>query len=239
MIPIQVDEKGRQRKEAATMSDVVCLVSHLIERAHRLAQSSQYTAAIELLHDVASFPLSSRRSEEVERLLGELYFKQRRFRKAARHLRRAIGLAPHTARYHYLLGLCVATHPRGRRERALAHFRRALKLAPTHRRCRAEAGLLAVRMGKIGLGLRWLRQSAQGEPRLVAKLARGYCEAGQPEKAKRAVQLARFAAPRCPRLRQFQAQLQLGRLRGQQANQAAKRASTPVVLPFLFLRHVD
>jgi tetratricopeptide (TPR) repeat protein len=230
---------GRQRKEAVTMSDVLCLVNHLLGRAHRLAHSSQFAAAIELLEDVATFPLTARRTEEVERLLAELYLKQRQYRKAARHLRRAIAVAPRTARYHYLLGVCVASHRNGRRERALEHFRRALKLAPTHRRCRAEAGLLAVRMGRVELGLRWLRQAAEGEPRLVEKLARGYCEAGRPEEAKRAVQLARFGAPRCLRLQQVQAQLDLGRLRGQQAERAARRTTNPVVLPFLFLRHVD
>jgi tetratricopeptide (TPR) repeat protein len=221
------------------MSDVLCLVNHLLERARRLAQSSQFAPAIELLRDVATFPLSAARDEEVHRLLAEMYLKLRRFRKAARHLRRAIALAPRTARYHYLLGLCVASHPQGRRENALSHFRRALELNPTHRRCRAEAGLLAVRLGRVNYGLRLLREAAEGEPRLVGKLVRGFCDAGRPEEARRAVQLARFAAPRCPRLLQLQNDLQLGRLRGQQQHRVARSATSPIVLPFLFLRHVD
>jgi tetratricopeptide (TPR) repeat protein len=221
------------------MSDVLCLVDHLFERARRLAQSSQFAPAIELLRDVVLFPLSAARAEEAHRLLAEMYLKLRRFRKAARHLRRAIALAPRTARYHYLLGLCVASHPRGRRENALSHYRRALRLNPSYRRCRAEAGLLAVRLGRVGYGLRLLREAAEGEPRLMGKLVRGFCEAGHPEEARRAVQQARFAAPRCPRLLQLQTDLQRGRLRGQQQHRVARSRATPVVLPFLFLRHVD
>jgi tetratricopeptide (TPR) repeat protein len=221
------------------MSDVLCFVNHLLERAQRLARSSQFVPAIELLRDVARFPLSATRAEQVHRLLGELYLQLRRYRKAARHLRQAIALAPRTARYHYLLGRCVAAHPRGRRENALQHFRRALQLQPNHRRCQAEAGLLAVRLGRVSYGLRLLRQAAQGEPRLVGKLVRGYCEAGRPEAARRAVQLARFAAPRCPQLLQLQHRLQYGQLRGQQAQRTARAAGAPVVLPFLYLRHVD
>ncbi|MFQ3592869.1 MAG: tetratricopeptide repeat protein [Gemmataceae bacterium] len=221
------------------MSDVLCLVNHLLQRARRLANSSQFVPAIELLRDVVTFPLSAARAEEVHRLLGELYLKLRRYRKAAKQFRQAIRLAPRTARSYYLLGRCVASHPSGRPDRALNYYRRALRLSPQMQNCRAEAGLLAVRLGQVGYGLRLLRQAAQDQPRLLAKLVRGYCEAGRPAQAQRTLQLARFAAPRCPRLRQLQVDLQLGRLRGQQARRMARSATAPVVLPFLYLRHVD
>src|SRR5262245_16470137 len=220
------------------MSDVLCLVDHLIERSRRLAGSSQFAPALELLHDVAAFPLPPARAEEVQRLLAESYLHLKRYRKAHRHLRLALKLAPRTARYHHLLGVCVSSHPRGRKERALAHFRRALKLAPNQRRCRADAGLLAVRLGRVEAGLAMLRQAADGEPALVGKLVRGYCEAGRPEDARRALQAARFAAPHCPKLARLWFDLQTGRLRGEQASRRAENAPAPVLLPFLRLRRV-
>lgn len=217
------------------MSDVLCLVDHLIERARRLMASFQYAAARELLDDVREFSLSSARAEEVERLLAEGYFQQRRYRRAAHHFRKACEIAPRNARYHHMLGLCVASHSRGRHERAAEHFRRALELAPTHRRCRADAGLLAVRMGKIEEGLAMLRQATDGAPDLLPKLIRGYREAGRPEEARRSIQQARFASPRDARLAALWAELQTGQLR---QDQAVTPPAGPVLLPFLRLRRV-
>ncbi|MGL4555813.1 MAG: tetratricopeptide repeat protein [Gemmataceae bacterium] len=218
------------------MSDVLCFVDHLIERSRRLAASAQLAPALELLHDVESFPLPPARAEEVQRLLAEGYLSLKRYRRAHRHLRRAARLAPRTARYHHLLGVCVASHPRGRQERALKHFRRALRLAPTQRRTRAEAGLAAVRVGQVEAGLSMLRRAADGEPGLVGQLVRGYCEAGRPDDARRAVLAARFTAPHCPKLVRLLSDLQTGRLRGEQASRRADAA--PVLLPFVHLRRV-
>lgn len=218
------------------MSDFLCLVDHLIERARRLVGSFQFIPALELLKDVEAFPLSKLRAEEVQCLLGEIYLSLKRYRRAHRHFRKAVRLAPRTARYRHLLGICVASHPHGRLSHALKHFRHSMRLAPHYPASQAEAGLLNIRLGRVRTGLTWLRQAAARDVRLVEKLARGYCELGRPDEAQRAVQTAQFSHPDCPKLHQLYCDLQTRRLRGQQATLQADQDSAPVFLPFLRLR---
>lgn len=218
------------------MSDIFSLTDHRIERARRLTAAGQLAAAAEQLHALEALPLPPARAEEVQRLLAEGYLRRRRFRKAHAHLRQAIRFAPRCSRYWFLLGLAVASHHRGRTEKALRYYRRSLKLAPNQARCRAEAGLLCVRLGRTEAGLRLLREASRrgrGDAGLVGKLVRGYREAGRPAEARSAVQAARFAAPHCPKLRQLWFDLQASRLCREQETRQAHMDTAPVLLPFL------
>src|SRR5205823_4602909 len=103
---------------------------------------------------LASFvELSPAVAEEVQARLGELHLKRRRFRKAQRHLLAALAFDPDNPRYHHLLGLAQLHDPHGDLGRAWRHYRRALALAPGKARWRAEAGLLALRLGRFDEGL--------------------------------------------------------------------------------------
>jgi tetratricopeptide (TPR) repeat protein len=223
--------------EAALMDATVCFFDSLLAQARRLQQAGQSSQAIAILTRLAAFAdLSADRAAEVQARLGELHLKQRRYRKARRHLRRALGLAPDSARLHHRLGYCHGNDPRGKAELALRHYHRAIDLDPDRARWRSEGGLLAVRLGRPEEGLALLRQAHEQAPddlTVLGRLVKGLCQCGQSDEALRVVRLARFRAPRCSRLQKLQADLLLARLRRTQQTEAARREASPVLLPFV------
>src|SRR5262249_9452941 len=106
-------------------------------------------------------------------------------------------------------------------------------------RCRADYGLLAVRMGRTEEGLARLRQAAMqnpDDPGVVGKLAKGLRLAGQGEEARRELRAALFRNPRVPRFHQLWAEYQLDTRRRREAARAERAGGEgegPVLLPFV------
>lgn len=220
------------------MSATVNFLDALLRQARRNQQAGQSARAGSSLAKLLAFPdLPAESAAEAHARSGELHLKARRFGKARRHLRAALRLAPDAARLHHRLALTLASDPNGSDETALRHYRRALELDPGRVRWRGEAGLLAIRLGRTDDGLALLRQAHDQAPEDAAALSRlvkGLCQAGKPDEALRQVRQARFASPRCGRLREMEADLLLARLRRDQDQTKAerRRAEEPVVLPF-------
>lgn len=209
----------------------------LLNRARREQQAGQLARAGSSLTKLLSFPdLPAESTAEAHARAGELHLKARRFGKARRHLRAALRLAPDAARLHHRLGLSLASDPRGSDEVALRHYRRAIELAPDRARWRGEAGLLAIRLGKVDYGLALLRQAvdqAPGDFEALSPLVKGLRQAGRPEEALRRVRQARFASPHCPKVRQLEADLLLARIRRDQAySKAQSGIEEAILLPF-------
>jgi pentatricopeptide repeat protein len=223
--------------EAATMSQTLCFFDELLNQARRLQQAGQSCRATTTLTKLLNFPdLPAEVAAEAHARAGELHLKARRFRKARRHLRAALKLAPDSARLHHRLGYAFANDPRGDAERALRHFKRALELDPGQSRWRSEAGLLAVRLGLVDDGLVLLRQAfnkAPADALTLTKLVKGLCQAGKPNEALRLVREARFSSPRCGRTRKLEEDLMLAQVRRDQEQASAdRRDEKAVILPF-------
>ncbi len=215
---------------------VLNFFEQLLVRAHRCHEVGRRAEALALLGRLGRFAdLPQPLAEKVRDRLGVWHLKRRHFRKARRHLLAALALDPDNPRRHRLLGLCLAADPTGDLDRAWRHYRRVLSLAPNHTRWRAEAGLVAVRLGRVDEGLLLLRQAheqAPDDPRILGKLVKGLGLAGQPDEAVRLVRLARFRAPRCPRLGRLWFDLRLAEARRVQQTAAAGVENEPVLLPF-------
>jgi tetratricopeptide (TPR) repeat protein len=227
--------------EAATMTSTLNLFDEILSRARRLQIAGQWREALTLLRRLSGFPnLPPRVAEKAEALQGEILLKRRRYRQARKHLRSALAYAPDRARYHFLLGLALHRDPKGDKGHATAHYERCLELAPALVRCRGQAGLLAIECGRVDEGLALLRlavEQAPGDSDAVSRLVKGLCLAGWPEEAQVAVRTARFASPRCPRLRKLSIDLRLADIRRRQdlSSASAHRDKGPVLLPFLSL----
>lgn len=221
------------------MTGTVLFYDRLLARACRLQQAGQTRQAIDALRRLARFPeLPATLAEEVAARLGELLLRRRHFRAARRQLHVALGFAPDSARYHFLLGLASHHDPEGDLDRAADHYARALELAPRQIRCLGEAGLLAITRGRTDEGLALLRRAvalAPTDPLPLGRLVEGLKRAGLPDEALAEVRAARFRAPRCPKLRGLASNLLSEQLRRRQETERVDDGDedAPVVLPFL------
>src|SRR5262249_36713410 len=119
-------------------------------------------------------------------------------------------------RYHYLLALALQADEHGDLRRAAAHFGRALDLDPSLARCRADPGLLALRLGRTEEGPGLLRPApgrAPDSPEVLARLVKGLTLAGRADEARAALRAALFRNPRAPRIRQLGADFEMQQLR--------------------------
>jgi hypothetical protein len=185
------------------MTHPIRIVAHLVRSAERLMSASQYRdARHRLLHAVELAP-----SAGLHERIGICCLRLGQKRLARRHLRAAVRMRPGRARTHALLGMACDDPAK----KAL-HLRRAVKLSPEPRWL-SRAGLAAVRAGEIDGGLEMLREAARhcGEFAITRRLVLGLCEAGLPGEAEWAVMSARFASPRCPRLRGLLGRVRAGR----------------------------
>jgi Flp pilus assembly protein TadD len=220
------------------MTYTLSLVDQLLARARTCQETGRLADALTHLTRLASFvDLPAPVAEEVQARLGELHLKRRHFRKARRHLLAALAFHPDSARYHRLLGLALVNDPHGELGRAWRHYRRALALAPRRPRWRSEAGLLALRLGRLDQGLGLLREAhtqAPDDPIILGRLVKGLCMSGLVEEAECVVRLARFRAPRSGAVAQLWFDLKLDGLRRRQETAAAEEraAAEPVILPF-------
>jgi len=221
------------------MDDTLNLFHSLLARARRyddLGQDRQAEGLLaRLLHNACLPPALV---EEASARLAVLRLKRGRFRSARRHLREALLRRPDSARYHHLMARALAADPAGSGRglvRALRHYRRALELEPRLIRCRCDAGLLALRLGKVEEGLALLREAgarAPDDPEAVGKMVKGLRLAGRPDEARAALQSALFRQPRSLPLRRLWADVQLQDLRRRREQAGIAAEDGPVLLPF-------
>src|SRR5262249_31731651 len=147
---------------------------------------------------------------------------------------------PTRALYHHRLAQALQADPKGDLEEAGEHYRRALELDPCSARCRADAALLALRLGRTQEGLSLLRQAAEGAPDdvlVVGKLVKGLCLAGRADEARQALRGALFRNPKVPRLRKLWVDFRLQGLRRSADEPAGEeQEERPVLLPFVRVR---
>jgi tetratricopeptide (TPR) repeat protein len=125
--------------------------------------------------------------------------------------------------------------------RALEHYRMSLELDGDQPECLGEAGMLALRLGKVVEGLKWLRRAAELAPddsEAVARLVEGLQEVGRPEEARVTLRAAMFRNPRDGQFRKLWSDFHFHELREQQEEERETRWETveeekPVLLPFL------
>jgi tetratricopeptide (TPR) repeat protein len=227
--------------EAAPMKTTLNLVEHVLALGRRYQELGRHRDALALFTRLSGFrELPADAAEETQVRLAEMHLKRRRFTRARRHLAAALHHQPDSARYHYLMATALHSDERGDLERAAEHFARALALEPNNVRCQADAGLLAVRLGRTDEGLEKLRKAVEAAPddaEVMGRLIKGLRLAGRTEEARAALRAALFRNPRAPRFRRLWAEFRVDGLRRRQAERSGRRSrqtgEDPVVLPFV------
>ncbi len=223
------------------MDHTLNLFDHLLAEGKRFQSLGRHRDAGQAYARLAGFrDLPAPVAEEAQLRLAEMALKRRRFAQARRHLSAALHHQPDQARYHFLMATAMQADERCDPEQAAEHYRRALELSPDHVRCRCDAGLLALRLGRTDEGLALLREGAErapDAPEVVGKLVKGLLLAGQVDDARQAIRSALFRNPRAPRIRKLWADFQLQMLRRDRetAEASRDREEGPVLLPFLRL----
>jgi tetratricopeptide (TPR) repeat protein len=222
------------------MNTTLNLVEHVLAMGRRYQELGRHRDAVRIFTRLSGFrELPSDAAEETQVRLAEIHLKRRRFLKARRHLAVALRHSPTCARYHYLMAAALHSDNHGDLERAATHLLEALKLDPQNTRFLAEAGLLAVRLGRHEEGLAQLREAAERAPDdagVMGKLAKGLRLAGKGNEARSALRLALFRNPKTPRFRKLWAEFQIDSLRRRQGGRwgrAGRRQGGPVLLPFI------
>jgi tetratricopeptide (TPR) repeat protein len=225
------------------MEPTLNLVEHLLSTGRRLQELGRIGDALRVLKRLASFrQLPEEAAEETQVRLGELHLKRRRFRLARRHLTAALRHQPDEARYHQLMAVSCLAEGRGDLKRAAEHYRRALELDPDCPAYLVGHGLLAIQLGQTDEGLASLSRAAElapEDPEVIGKLARGLCQAGQADEARKVLRAALFRNPRQQRFRRLWEEFQFQQLRQQQQLERLNRArlagedEEPVLLPFV------
>jgi tetratricopeptide (TPR) repeat protein len=223
------------------MNTTLNLVEHVLAMGRKYQELGRHRDALALFTRLSGFrELPADAAEEAQARLAEMHLKRRRFTRARRHLAAALQHQPDSARYHYLMATALHTDERGDLERAAEHFGRALELEPGNVRCLADAGLLAVRLGRTDEGLEKLHKAVETVPddaEVMGKLVKGLRLAGRTDEARAALRAALFRNPRAPRFRRLWAEFQVDGLRRRQAEQSGRRSKQaeeePVVLPFV------
>jgi Tfp pilus assembly protein PilF len=221
------------------MSKTLNLLDHLLARGRRYQRLGHERRASQILRRLAAFhALPPRVAEETQAQLAAISLRQRRFRKARRHLVSALAHRPASARYHYLMALAVARDPHADPQRAARHFRKSLRIDPEQPGCRSAYGALALRLGQTEEGLGSLRRAVEFAPqnvRALRRLVKGLEAARQFDEARRALQTALFLNAGDHRFRRLLENYQFRRLCREQAESRERRTdaeSAPAILPF-------
>jgi Tfp pilus assembly protein PilF len=224
------------------MSMTLSLIDRLLLLAKNCQKAHQHSTALGYLTRLAALPdLPADLAEEVQVRLGEMNLRQRRFRRARRHLAIALLYRPESARYHNLMAESLARGATADPVRAIGHFRRSLELDAEQPRCRADLGRLLVRQGQPAEGLAELHQAAEqapADPGIIKGLIWGLCRNRQPREAMAALRAARFHNPRDERFRQLYNEFRFRRLRARQRSQQRSESiwnngDGAVLLPFV------
>ena len=216
------------------------LVDHLLSLGRRYQEIGRFTEAENVLGRLAAFrELPAAAAEETQARLAELHMRRRKYARARRCLTAALAHRPDSARCHLLMATALQADDRGDLGRADEHYRRSLELDPKQVKCQADAGLLAVRLGRTEEGLARLREAAAQAPADVdalRKLVKGLRLAGRGDEARDAIRAGLFRNPRSPRFRRLWQDYQFKQLhRAQQTGRRRRRVPAedgPVLLPF-------
>jgi tetratricopeptide (TPR) repeat protein len=221
------------------MTDTLNLVDHLLALGRNYQEVGRYTDAENVFQKLAGFrELPADAAEETQTRLAELHLRRRRYGRARRCLTAAMIHRPDSARCHLLMAKALQADERGDLQRADEHYRRSLELDPHQGRCRGDAGLLAVRLGRTEEGLALLRQAVEEAPddvEALRKLVKGLRLADRGDDAGTAIRAGLFRNPRRPRFRRLWQDYQFQTLRRRQRSGRRKRtapAGEPILLPF-------
>lgn len=225
------------------MSRTLNLVDCLLARGRHLQQLGREQDAFHTFERLAGFrKLPKQVAEETQVRLAELLFDRGEFQSARRHLAAALVQQPTSARYHFLMASALEADDNGNDRRALEHYRMSLELDGDQPECLGEAGMLALRLGKVVEGLKWLRRAvelAPDSPEAVARLVEGLVEIGRPEEARLTLRAALFRNHRDGRFRKLWNDFHFHELREEQEMvqesrwEAGVGDDKPVLLPFL------
>jgi Tfp pilus assembly protein PilF len=224
------------------MSTTLNLVDHLLLLGRRYQELGRLRDAMQVLTRLTGFrELPGKAAEEAQVRLAELCLKRRRYVKARRHLTVALRHRPDSARYHHLMARASLAEDRGDLDRAADHYRRSLELDDTQALCRAEYGVLAVRLGRADEGLTQLRRAIEQAPddaEVMAKAVKGFRLAGRADEARDVLRAALFRQPKSPAFRKLWHEFQFQQLR--QRQQARHQGPSgddedegPLLLPFV------
>ena len=187
------------------MSSTLNMADHLLVRGRNLQQLGRSHDAARVLGRLAGLrDLPADVAEETQCRLAELLLQRSKNREARRHLTAALLLQPNSARYHYLMAMSLDDEDAGEAARAMEHFEKSLAADPEQPRCLAEAGLLAILLGKTEHGLNYLRRAVEldpSNPAMVRTLVEALCELGRTAEARRTLVAALFRNPRDRRFR--------------------------------------
>lgn len=221
------------------MSRTLNLVECLLTAARKLHQNGQHARALDLLSRLSRLRnLPDAVAEEAHALLGELYFRQDRFRKARRHLTAALLYRPDSADYHFRMAQAIEVDPDSRPERARCFYRRALELDPSNAQRWLDYGLYLLDLAVTKRGLRALRRAyalGAADPDLVGRVTRALRQEGLHDEAATKLRRCLFANPGDRRFRALWDEHQFALLSEQQRarrTNAAGGFGAPLLLPF-------
>src|SRR5713101_2210335 len=144
------------------MSRTLNLVDCLLARGRHLQLLGRELDALHTFERLAGFrELPKQVAGEAQERLAKLLFDRGEFQSARRHLAAALIQQPTSARYHFLMASALEADDEGDDRRALEHYRMSLELDGDQPECLGEAGILALRLGKVVEGLKWLRRAAE------------------------------------------------------------------------------
>jgi Tfp pilus assembly protein PilF len=213
--------------------DRLLAIGRNYHKVQREREALHYLERLAALHD-----LPAELAEEAQLCLAEVYLRQRKYRRARRHLSIALLYRPDSARYHYLMATVLAKGQFRDPDRAAAHYQKSLELEPEQPGPLADFGLLCVRMGRTEEGLGALTRAVDltpNDPVIVGKLVKGLCRARHFGEARRVLVAARFRNRGDRRFRALWDEFQFRRLHRRQRRSALGRdgaSDGPVTIPF-------
>jgi tetratricopeptide (TPR) repeat protein len=220
------------------MKTTLNLVDQLLARGRNFQELGRLHDAQDLLTRLAGFrELPAAAAEETQARLAELHLKRKQYGRARRCLAAALAHNPNDAHYHHLMAVAHQADDRGDLRRADKHFRKSLQLNPKPSPRLSEAGLLAVRLGRVEQGLALLRQAVAAAPDDVdalRALVKGLRLGARPAEARAAIRAGLFRNSRDPRFRRLWDEYRFRRLRRRQQREgrAPEVDVPPVLLPF-------
>jgi tetratricopeptide (TPR) repeat protein len=227
------------------MTRILNLVDHLLADGQSKLAMGRTQEGVRVLTRLASLRhLPAAAAEQAQARLAEVHLRQRRFRRARRHLTAALLHNPNHAEYHYQLARACQADGRGDLLRAGEHYRRALELQPDHVNALVYGGLLALKSGQTRQGLEDLRRAlelAPDAPDVLGRVARGLSRTGRTDEARNLLRAALFRNPRQPAFRKLWNLFQFQQLRRQQEEERLRRQvdhpeqDGPRLLPFIRL----
>lgn len=225
------------------MTRILNLVDHLLADGQRKLSLGRTLEGVQVLTRLTALrDLPDAVAEIAQSRLAEVHLRNRRFRRARRHLTAALVANPDHADHHYLLARACQGDGKGDLLRAAEHYRRALEIEPDHLNALVHGGLLAVRSGQVRQGLTDLRRALELAPddaKVLEKCLRGLKRAGKTEEARAMLRAALFRNPRRADIRKLWNNFQFQQLRRKQEEERLQREGAlpekegPHLLPFM------